>query len=67
MSAKRIPSDIEVHELGGRRLYVKASVAFVLGHDDLTPEDLRAIATDIAARDEDAPSATNGTQALAPE
>lgn len=53
MSAKRIPNQIEIHELGRRRLYVKSSTGFVLHNDDFTPEELLAIAQDIARTDRD--------------
>jgi hypothetical protein len=48
MSAKNIRNGIEIHDVGGRRLYVKSTTGFVLHNDDLTPEELVAIATDIA-------------------
>ena len=51
MSAKGISAGIEVHDLGMRRLYVKLSTGFVLHNDDLTAEELLAIAEDIARRE----------------
>ena len=51
MSAKSISSGIEILDLGCRRLYVKTSTGFVIHNDDLTPEELLVIATDIASQD----------------
>ena len=46
-----LPGDIEVYDLGGRRLYAKTSGgAFAIFEDELRPEQLIAIAQDIAAR-----------------
>lgn len=50
MSAKSMSGGIEVIDLGYRRLYVKRSNGFVLHHDDLTPQELLGIATDIACQ-----------------
>ena len=51
MTEKDLPREIEVYEIGTRRLYVKTGVRnFALSEDDLTPEELVGIATDIAAR-----------------
>jgi hypothetical protein len=51
MSAKSMSTGIEILDLGQRRLYVKTSTGFVLHNDDLTPEELLVIATDIASHD----------------
>ena len=51
MSPTRFPGGIEILDLGRRRLYVKTSTGFVLHNDDLTPEELLVIATDIACQD----------------
>ncbi len=59
MSAKRISIQIEIHELGRRRLYVKPSTGFVLHNDDFTPEELVAIAQDIARMDLEPPTLGN--------
>lgn len=46
-----MPPEIEVFELGARRLYAKTSGGtFAMFEDDLTPEELIAIARDISAR-----------------
>jgi hypothetical protein len=51
MSHWELPRDIEVFEIGKRRLYVKnGSRSIAISEDDLTPEELMAIAQDIAAR-----------------
>lgn len=53
MPEQILPGDIEVYELGGRRLYAKTSGgSFAIFEDDLKPEELIAIAQDIAARRE---------------
>jgi hypothetical protein len=51
MSAKRFPDGLEVYDLGTRRMYVKPSTGFVLHNDDLSPEELVQIATDIAGHE----------------
>ena len=51
MTQQNLPGDIEVYDLGGRRLYAKTSGGvFALFEDELKPEELMAIAQDIAAR-----------------
>ena len=51
---------IEVYEVGCRRLYAKTNgPAFALFEDELTPEELIAIAQDITARQ--TPSEKPGT------
>lgn len=51
MTEQSLPRQIEVYEIGARRLYAKTNGgAFALFEDDLTPEELLAIARDIAAR-----------------
>lgn len=48
---ENMPPEIEVFELGARRLYAKTSGGtFAMFEDDLTPEELIAIARDISAR-----------------
>ena len=50
----RLPKAIEVYEVGPRRLYAKTSDRiFAIFEDDLSPEELMAIASDIAARRRD--------------
>jgi hypothetical protein len=51
MTRQNLPQEIEVYEVGSRRLYAKTTGAsFALFEDELTPEELVAIARDIAAR-----------------
>ena len=51
MPHQNLPREIEVYEIGTRRLYVKTGARnFALSEDDLTPEELLGIARDIAAR-----------------
>ncbi len=51
MTTQNLPLQIEVYEIGERRLYVKKGVrAFAIAEDDLTPEELVGIASDIARR-----------------
>ena len=48
---QKLPQAIEVYEVGARRLYAKTSGrSFALFEDELTPEELIAIAYDISAR-----------------
>lgn len=48
---QNLPHEIEVYEIGSRRLYAKTTGgSFALFEDELTPEELVAIARDIAAR-----------------
>ena len=48
---RKMPGEIEVYEVGARRLYAKTrDRSFALFEDELTPEELMAIARDIAAR-----------------
>ena len=52
-SDQKLPQAIEVYEVGARRLYAKTSGrSFALFEDELTPEELIAIARDILARRE---------------
>jgi len=42
---------IQIYEVGARRLYVKTGTRnFAISEDDVTPEELLCIAKDIAAR-----------------
>lgn len=51
MFEQSLPREIEVYQVGARRLYAKTSGGtFALFEDELTPEELMAIARDIAAR-----------------
>jgi hypothetical protein len=51
MTRQNLPQEIEVYEVGSRRLYAKTrGGTFALFEDELTPEELVAIAQDIAAR-----------------
>jgi hypothetical protein len=46
-----LPNEIEVYEVGARRLYAKTrDQSFAIFEDELTPEELIAIARDIAER-----------------
>jgi hypothetical protein len=48
---QKLPQEIEVYEVGARRLYAKTSGrSFALFEDELTPEELMAIARDIIDR-----------------
>jgi hypothetical protein len=48
---QKLPQEIEVYEVGARRLYAKTGgPSFALFEDELTPEELIAIANDITAR-----------------
>ena len=48
---QKLPQAIEVYEVGARRLYAKTiGRSFALFEDELTPEELIAIANDISAR-----------------
>lgn len=48
---QNLAGGIEIYEVGPRRLYAKTrDRAFALFEDELTPEELMAIASDIAAR-----------------
>jgi hypothetical protein len=48
---QELPREIEVYEVGARRLYAKTRTqSFAIFEDELTPEELIAIAKDIAAR-----------------
>jgi len=53
MSGKSNAGNIEILDLGQRRLYIKTSTGFVIHNDDLTPEELLVIAKDIALRDKE--------------
>ncbi len=51
MTHRDLPGDIEVYEIGLRRLYVKTGVRnFAISEGDVTPEELVGIARDIADR-----------------
>ena len=51
MTIENLSQAIEVYEIGTRRLYAKTRGGnFALFEDELTPEELIAIAKDIAAR-----------------
>jgi hypothetical protein len=52
MRQQNLPQAIEVYQVGWRRLYAKTrgDGNFVIFEDELTPEELMAIAQDIAAR-----------------
>lgn len=48
---EKLPQAIEVYEVGARRLYAKTNGGtFAIFEDELTPEELIAIAKDITAR-----------------
>ena len=50
MTSQSLSPEIEVFEVGRRRLYAKTrGGSFAIFEDDLTPEELIAIAQDIAA------------------
>lgn len=51
MTEQSLPRGIEVYQVGLRRLYAKTrGGAFAIFEDELTPEELVAIAQDIASR-----------------
>ncbi len=51
MTEQRLPLGIEVYDLANRRLYTKTTGGtFAIFEDELTPEELMAIARDIANR-----------------
>lgn len=51
MTDPNLPRQIEVYQVGARRLYAKTRGGnFALFEDELTPEELVAIAKDIEAR-----------------
>ena len=51
VTAQHLSPEIEVFELGARRLYAKTTGGtFAIFEDELTPEELIAIAGDIRAR-----------------
>jgi hypothetical protein len=51
MTEQNLPREIEVYQVGARRLYAKTRGGnFAIFEDELTPEELMAIAKDIAAR-----------------
>ena len=51
MIEQNLPREIEVYQLGSRRLYAKTDGrAFAIFEDELTPEELMAIARDILSR-----------------
>jgi hypothetical protein len=51
MTQRNLPGEIEVYEIGSRRIYVKTGDRnFAISEDDVTPEALVAIARDIASR-----------------
>jgi hypothetical protein len=52
-----LPQEIEVFEIGSRRLYVKSgSRDFAILEDELTPDELIGIARDIATRQATGPA-----------
>jgi hypothetical protein len=51
MAEQNLSCGIEIYKVGARRLYAKTSDGtFAIFEDELTPEELRAIANDIADR-----------------
>jgi len=51
MAHQHLTGEIEVYEIGGRRLYVKAGArTFAISEDDVTPEELVAIAGHLASK-----------------
>ena len=51
MTQQSLSGEIEVYEVGQRRLYAKTNGgSFAIFEDELTPEELVAIAKDIASR-----------------
>jgi hypothetical protein len=51
MLEQTLPHEIEVYQVGARRLYAKTKGGnFAIFEDELTPEELMVIAKDIAAR-----------------
>ena len=51
MTEQGLPREIEVYDVANRRLYAKTKGrTFALFEDELTPEELMAIAKDIADR-----------------
>jgi hypothetical protein len=51
MTHEKLPRGIEVYEIGSRRLYVKTGARnFSISEDDITPEELVAIAEHISTR-----------------
>ena len=51
MIHQKLRNEIEVYDVGNRRLYAKTSGGnFAIFEDELTPEELVAIAQDIATR-----------------
>ena len=51
MIDQNLPHEIEVYQVGQRRLYAKTRGGnFAIFEDELTPEELIAIAKDISAR-----------------
>jgi hypothetical protein len=65
MAHETLTRGIEVYEVGGRRLYVKEGArTFAISEDDLTPEELVAIAGHITSRPIDATIAEAGGLAV---
>ena len=63
MMDQSLPAGIEIYEVGARRLYAKTRGGnFAIFEDELTPEELVAIARDIAARRVEEASLTNHPQ-----
>jgi hypothetical protein len=51
MTRPTLPRGIEVYEIGARRLYIKTGTQnFSISEDDVTPEELVAIAQDMSRR-----------------
>ncbi len=62
MPEQGLPLGIEVYEMANRRLYAKTTGgSFALFEDELTPEELIAIARDIANRRDDFPAGPSPT------
>ena len=66
MTHQDLPREIEIYEIGARRLYVKTGVRnFAISENDVTPEELVGIAKDIAAR-QAKPSEPHSDRAVLP-
>ena len=51
MSKRSLPPEIQVFEVGYRRMYVKTGVrSFAISEEDITPEELVSIAKDLEER-----------------
>ena len=68
MTQENLPQAIEVYQIGARRLYAKTRGGnFAIFEDELTPEELVAIARDIAARRPNRELSTEPENASQPE